>query len=297
MDISFSIVTYNSGQVLHDCLKSLVDSLGHSLEYEIFVVDNGSVDESTAELQNTFPNVHWIQNALNVGYTRAMNQGLKACSGKFCVQLNPDVIVPANTFQHILDFMLDQPDVGICTPKVLNPDGTLQKQCHRSYARPWDVISYFLHLDRLFPHSRFFGGYLLTYLPENEIADVQAVSGSCMVIRSQVFDDIGYLDEQFFAYQEDTDFCFRANNKGWRIVYFPHAEITHLGGMGGSLSQPLKAIYAWHKSYLIYYQKHLAKDYFFLFNWLMYFAMVLKLLSAYLRFFLTRQKVVGTRKP
>jgi GT2 family glycosyltransferase len=168
-------------------------------------------------------------------------------------------------------------DVGICTPKILNRDGSLQRQCRRSFARPWDVITYFLHLDRLFPHSELFGRYLLTYKPENEQYDVDAVSGSCMFIRREVISDIGYLDERYFAYQEDADFCFQAKRKGWRIVYYPNAEIIHWGGLGGSRFRPYRAVYEWHKSYFLYYRKNLAKDYFFLVNWLMYLAMILKL--------------------
>ncbi len=297
MDISFSIVTYNSGEYLIECLRSLITSLGTSILYEITVVDNGSSDRVTDRVKIDFPQVHWIQNLQNQGYSKAMNQGLKRSTGRYVVQLNPDVVVHEDTFQEILAYMNANQDVGICTPKVLNGDGSLQKQCHRSFARPWDVLSYFLQLDKLFPGSRLFGRYLLSYLPEDQIADVEAVSGSCMVIRSEVIDRIGYLDELFYAYQEDTDFCFRANENGWRVVYYPSVKITHYGGMGGSLSDPYKSINAWHKSYFLYYRKHLKKDYFFVVNWGMYLAMGVKLLFAYLRFLLTHDKVIGTKKP
>jgi GT2 family glycosyltransferase len=275
----------------------MIISIGQSLQFEIFVVDNGSSDATIQMLTEDFPQVNLIKNESNFGYTKAMNMGLKLCQGNYLVQLNPDVIIYPDTFQKIVAFLDQNKDVGICTPKVINSDGTLQKQCHRSFARPWDVISYFLGLDRLFPKSKFFGRYLFTYLPEDQIADVQAVSGSCMVIRDSVIQEIGYLDEQFFAYQEDTDFCFRANKANWRVVYFPQSIVKHFGGKGGSLEQPYKAISAWHKSYFLYYKKHLAKDYFFLVNWFMYIAMGIKLFLGYLRLMIKSEKVIGSKKP
>lgn len=297
MDVSFVIVSLNTSNYLKGCLESLVDSLKDSFQYEIIIVDNGSKDGSLQMVSENFPFVTIIRNPENYGYTKAMNIGLKICKGNYLVQLNPDVVVYPETFQTVISYLEQQKVIGICTPKIINSDGSLQKQCRRSFARPWDVLTYFLGLDRIFPNSKLFGRYLLTYLPEDEISDVDSVSGSCMVIRKEVTEKIGYLDEQFFAYQEDTDFCFRAKESNWRIIYFPNAIIKHFGGRGGSLNQPYKSITAWHKSYFLYYKKHLAKNYFFLVNWSMYFAMGIKLVYSYIRFFLRFERVVGTKKP
>ena len=204
--------------------------------------------------------------------------------------------IPA-AFDILLGFMQAHPDVGICTPKVLNSDGSLQLQCRRSAARPWDVITYFSGLWKLFPRSPFFGRYLLTYRGEDEIHEADAVSGSCMVIRREVIEDIGYLDETYFAFQEDTDYCVRAHKAGWKVYYVPLAQITHFGGKSGTGHQPYRSIYHWHRSYLTYYQKHLAGDYFFLVNWFMYAGMALKLGMALAANLFRREKVVGTRKP
>ena len=213
------------------------------------------------------------------------------------MQLNPDVIIEAGSFEKLFDWMNAHSEVGICTPKVVNRDGTLQKQCRRSFARPWDVITYFMGLDRLFPESRLFGRYLLTYLKEDQISEVDAVSGSCMFVRKIVFDQIGYLDERFFAYQEDADICFRAKHAGWKIIYLPITSVVHFGGQGGSKNEPYKAIKAWHRSYYLYYRKNLAKDTFFLVNWLMYLAMGIKLIISLAGAMFQKDKVVGTRKP
>ena len=178
--------------------------------------------------------------------------------------------------------MESQHEVGICGPKVLNTDGTLQKPCRRGESRPWAVFTYFLGLSSLFPKSKFFGEYLMNYMDEDETHEVAGVSGSCMLIRREVIDQIGYLDERFFAYQEDADYCFRTREAGWEIYYMPEAQIIHYGGQGGSRVQPFRSIYAWHHSYYLYYRKNLAKDYFFLFNWVYYFIMLVKLALALL---------------
>ena len=295
-DFSICIVSLNAAGYLRGCLQSLREAT-HEAQYEVIVVDNGSTDGTAGLLAREFPEVQRIANAENLGYTAPMNQALRAGSGRYLVQLNADTLVQAGAFDRLLAYMDAHPQVGICTPKMLNRDGSFQRQCRRSAARPWDVITYFTGLWKLFPRSPLFGRYLLTYLPEDETCEVEAVSGSCMVIRRAVVDAIGYLDETYFAYQEDSDFCFRARQAGWKVFFLPEAQITHFGGQGGSGHQPYRGIYHWHRSYLVYYRRHLARDYFFLVNWLMYAGMALKLGLALAANLLRREKVVGTRKP
>ncbi len=296
MELSIAIVTHNTSAYLRSCLQSI---LLHAPEcrYEIIVVDNGSSDATVPMLHAEFPQVLLIQNTQNEGFTRPLNQALKQAKGRFLIALNPDTIIHAHTFTPLLAYMEAHPQVGILTPKVLNADGSLQKQCRRGEARPLEVFGYFFHLAKLFPHNRALDGYLMSYLPENEIVEVKAVSGSFMLIRRAVIEQIGFFDEGFFAYQEDSDFCFRARQAGWKIIYNPQAQITHFGGMGGSGSQPMRGIYEWHRSFFRYYRKHMAKDYFFLFNWFFYGIMLAKLLLALLKALFSRKKIVGTPKP
>jgi GT2 family glycosyltransferase len=296
IDFSFCIVTFKAREYLKNCLVSLYKSPPQGT-FEIIVVDNGSADGTREMLLAEFPDVKWIENTQNMGYTFPMNQALRTARGNYLVQLNPDTLLHPGAFDTLKQFMQDQPDAGICTPKVLNRDGSLQKQCKRSAARPWDVITYFTRLSALYPHSPLFSRYLTTYLDENQINEVEAVSGSCMFIRREVIEQIGYLDEKLFAYQEDADFCFRARQAGWKIFYIPEAKITHFGGEGGSRVQPYRSIYQWHRSYFIYYQKHLARDYFFLLNWLFYALMGAKLCVSLLSALLRREKYVGSKKP
>lgn len=293
---SFGIVTYNVRDLLKDCLASLYQNLP-AVPFEIIIVDNNSSDGTVEMLRELYPQITVVRNTRNEGYTRPMNKALKLGKGRYLVQLNPDTLVHPGAFDCLLDFMETHPQAGICTPKVLNRDGTLQKQCRRSAARPWDAFTYFSGLSKRFPKNPALARYLMTYLDENEVNEVEAVSGSCMVIRREVVEQIGYLDEMFFAYQEDADFCFRARKAGWKVFYVPQAQITHYGGHGGSQVEVYRSIYEWHRSYFLYYRKHLAKDYFFLFNWFYYALMGGKLLLNLATTLVRKKKVAGTPKP
>ena len=217
-DLTICIVSYNTKPYLQQCLESIRE-IDNNIG-EIIIVDNASSDGSVELIQQCYHQAMLIQNKTNPGYTAAMNQALRVGSGRYLMQLNPDTIVQPGGFIPIIQYMDEHPEVGICTPRILNSDGSLQKQCRRSSARPWDVITYFTRLSSLFPKSRVFGRYLLTWAPDNEILEVEAVSGSCMLIRREVLDRVGYLDEDFFAYQEDADLCFRVREKGWKIFIF-----------------------------------------------------------------------------
>lgn len=261
------------------------------------MVDNGSKDGVGEMLRHEFPEVQFIENDHNAGFTRPMNQALQASQGRYLLQLNPDTLILPGALDRLVAFLEAHPQVGICGPKVLNRDRSLQKPCRRGESRPWAVISYFTGMAALFPKSKWFGEYLMSYMDENETHQVAGVAGSCMLVRREVFEEIGYLDERFFAYQEDADLCFRARQAGWQIYYVPEAQIIHYGSLGGSRVQPYRSIFEWHRSYFLYYRKNLAKDYFFLFNGVYYLAMFLKLLFSLLANFLRRDKFAGSRKP
>lgn len=293
--LSVCIVTLRARDMLRDCLRSLKENTQAC--FEVIVVDNGSKDGVAEMLQEEFPEVTFVENATNEGYTRPMNLALSQGRGRYLLQLNPDTLIQPQALDRLVAFMESHPQVGVCGPKVLNRDYTLQKPCRRGESRPWAVISYFSGLSRLFPKSKLFGEYLLSYMDEDQAHPVAGVAGSCMLIRREVIGRIGYLDERFFAYQEDADFCFRTRQAGWQVYYVPEAQIIHYGSMGGSRVQPYRSIYEWHKSYYLYYRKNLARDYFFLFNWVYYGAMVVKFASALLLNFLRKEKFAGSRKP
>ncbi len=294
-DISICIVTYKARDFLRECLRSIEDTT-RRFQYEVIVVDNGSQDGTIELLEDEFPTVSIVQNEVNAGFTRPMNQALEISIGRYLLQLNPDTEVLLDALDKLAAFMDEHPEVGICGPKVLNRDLTLQKSCRRGESRPLAVLSHFLGLAKIFPEDKRFGEYHLTYKDEDEIHQVAGVAGSCMLIRRDVIDQIGFLDERFFAYQEDADLCFRAREAGWKIFYYPEAQVIHYGGQGGSRVHPYRSIYEWHRSYWLYYRKNLAKDYFFLFNWVYYILMLIKLVITLILSVIRREKFAGPRR-
>jgi len=294
--LSICILTLQARDYLRDCLNSIYAQPPQG-EFEIIVVDNGSTDGTHEMLEMDFPQITLIRNATNLGFSAPMNQAMRAGVGKYLLWLNPDTLIHPATFDRLIEFMQIHPQAGICGPKVLNTDGSLQEPCRRGEPTPWAVISYFLGLHRLFPSRKFFGGYLMNYMDEDETHTVAGVSGSCILVRREVVEQIGYLDERFFAYQEDADYCFRARQAGWLVYYVPTAKITHYGGQGGSRVQPYRSIYAWHRSYFLYYRKNLAQNYFFVLNWLYYLAMLFRLMLVLSINLLRREKSAGRQKP
>ncbi|MDC0480368.1 glycosyltransferase family 2 protein [Candidatus Marinimicrobia bacterium] len=260
MKASVCIVNLNARKHLGLCIDSLNTALD-GYASEIILVDNNSHDGSVEYLQSNYPVVFLIQNSRNEGYTKAMNQALQQAEGDYIFILNPDSRCDAYSLAKLIDFMESDPSIGICGPKVLNEDGSFQKSCRRGIPRPQAVFSYFLGLSNRYPNDTRFTGYHLNHLDENEINEVEAVSGSCCIVKKEVFESIGLLDEQFFAYQEDSDFCFRAKKGGWKIIYNPNSIMTHIGGKGGADSVPFRAIFEWHRSYYLLYQKHFSSDY------------------------------------
>jgi GT2 family glycosyltransferase/lipopolysaccharide/colanic/teichoic acid biosynthesis glycosyltransferase len=228
-DISIIIVSYNVREFLRQSLLSIRKAVAN-LAAEIFVVDNASNDGSADMVRREFSEVKLIANRDNIGFARANNQALRQATGRLLVLLNPDTVVQEDTFTAIRAFFEQHPESGMAGCKVLNPDGSLQLACRRSFPTPWVAFTRLSGLSRLFPNSRWFGRYNLTYLPENETAEVEAISGSFMAVRRQALDQVGLLDEDFFLYGEDLDWCFRMRAAGWKIHYFPGTQIIHFKG-------------------------------------------------------------------
>lgn len=295
-DLAVCIVTRSSRDVVIDCLTSLYEQT-QGLDLDVIVVDNASKDGTVEAIRKKFPSMKLILNSENLGFSRAVNQGLRQLDAKYYVLLNPDAMLLDRALPRLIQFMEENPQAGICVPKVLNSDGSIQLQCRRGEARPGEVFAYFLGLAKRFPNDTRFTGYLLNHIDNDKINEVKAVSGSCMIIRREVVEQIGFLDEIYFAYQEDTDYCFQARKVGWKVYYVPLASVIHLGGRGGSNVSPYFGVYQWHRSYYLYYRKNLAKDYPFWFHPFYYLVMLVKMMTNMIGVFLSRDKVVGTRKP
>ncbi len=228
-DISIILVSYNVKQYLEQALDSIFKAL-HGLRGEVFVVDNGSGDGSAAMVRKRHPRVRLIENAGNAGFARANNQALRLARGRAVCLINPDTLVKEDTFRVCLDFLRAHLETGAVGCKILNPDGTLQLACRRSFPTPWVAFTKVTGLSRLFPQSRLFGRYNLTFLDPERTNEVEAISGSFMLVRKTAMDETGLLDEDFFLYGEDLDWCYRIRSRGWKIMYLPATQIVHYKG-------------------------------------------------------------------
>lgn len=235
-ELSVIIVNYNVKDFLEQTLISVLKAL-QGISSEIIVVDNNSDDGSVAHIRQRFSEVTLIANAENLGFAKASNQGLATARGEFLLLLNPDTVVQEDTFARVLEFMRQHPDTGLVGCKILNPDGTLQLACRRSFPTPWVAFTKLSGLSQLFPKSRLFGRYNLTYLDPDQANEVEAISGSFMMIRREVLQNVGSLDESFFMYGEDLDWCYRIRQCGWKVRYFPGTQIIHFKGESSKRSE------------------------------------------------------------
>ncbi len=229
MQLSVIIVNYNVRSFLENALLSIQKAM-QNIEGEIFVVDNASDDGSVELVQTSFPDVKLILNQTNLGFAAANNIALAQSSGKYILLINPDTIVQEDTLTSLIEYLENNPQVGLAGCKILNPDGSLQLACRRSIPTPWSAFTKVTGLSALFPNTKLFGKYNLTYLNPNETYEVEAVSGSFMFLRREVYEQVGKLDESYFMYGEDLDWCYRIIKAGWKIVYYHKTQIIHYKG-------------------------------------------------------------------
>lgn len=229
MDLSIIIVNYNVKEFLQNLLHS-IDKAARGLEHEVIVVDNASEDGSVEFLRKNFPSVKLIANRENQGFGKANNQGMEIARGRYLLLLNPDTLLSEDTLATMISFMNKTPEAGMAGCKILNPDGTLQLACRRSFPGPWVSFCKVTGLSNLFPGSRLFAKYNLTYLDENKTYEVDAISGSFMMLRREVYEKIGGFDEDFFMYGEDLDLCYRIQKAGYKVYYTHSTQIIHYKG-------------------------------------------------------------------
>ncbi len=229
IDISIIIVNYNVKDFLLQCLRS-IDPATRDLSCEVIIVDNCSPDGSVSYLQPLFPHVQFLSLKENVGFGRANNLALEKARGEYILFLNPDTLLEERTLQAMVAYMRGHSDVGMCGCRVLNPDGTLQLACRRSYPTPWASFCKISGLQSLFPRSRLFAQYNQTFRPEDETYFVDAISGSFMFARASALNQSGGFDPDFFMYGEDLDLCYRISRAGWKIAYVPETSVIHYKG-------------------------------------------------------------------
>ncbi len=258
MDLSVIIVNYNVRQFLENSLTSILRAL-EGLEGEVFVVDNASEDGSVEMVRNKFPAVRLIENPANAGFARANNIALKQARGRYLLLINPDTVVQEDTFTVMMRFLDEHPDAGLAGCKILNPDGSFQLPCRRSFPTPWVAFTKIFGLSALFPHSRLFGRYNLTYLSPDETYPVDAVSGSFMMLRRDVYEKVGGLDEAFFMYGEDLDWCYRIRQAGYKVYYVHATKIIHFKGESTRRSD-IDEIRTFYQAMQLFVEKHFSRS-------------------------------------
>lgn len=254
--ISVVIVSYNVREYLDACLQSVF----HAAEafpgkVEVIVFDNDSRDGTLTLLRPRYPEVTWLASDRNLGFGSGCNRGAAVSTQDLLLFLNPDTLVAADTFQVMQDFFAAQEHIGVAGCKIVNRDGSLQLACKRSFPSPTAAAYKLSGLSSLFPKSRVFGKYNLTFLDENKTHEVDAVSGSFLCVKSELFRAVGGFDEDFFMYGEDLDICFRVKLLGKRNFYHPGTTVMHFKGESAK-SRPLRSFLYFYHAMVIFSKKH-----------------------------------------
>jgi len=273
MDLSVVLVSYNTRDLLEQALRTALEAAA-GLRVEVFVVDNASRDGSAEMVAAKFPHVKLIRSPRNLGFAGGNNLALRQVQGRHVLLLNTDTVVRRDTLTHLVGFLDAHPEAGAVGCKILNPDGTLQLACRRGFPTPMAAFCKVCGLSRLFPRSRRLAAYNLTYLDPEQTNEVDALSGSCMMVRKAAMDQVGLLDEDYFMYGEDLDWCYRLSQAGWRIYYDPGTAIVHFKGESGRAEQ-MKVLYRFYEAMSIFVRKHMQRRYRFFPLWLLHVGIAL----------------------
>jgi len=262
-DVGIVIVNWNTRDLLRGCLRSLAAG-DPSVTRRVLVVDNASADGSAAMVKAEFPDVELIENPENSGFAAANNLGLRrlgfvgdcATAPRYALLLNPDTEAPPDGLRKIIDRVDRDPTIGGAGPRLQLPDGSLDLACRRSFPTPEIAMWRMLGLSKLFPKSRLFGRYNLTYLDEYLETEVDCVVGAFMLVRREVIAKVGLLDETFWMYGEDIDWAFRIKQAGWKILYYPAVTVLHIKRAASRQNPRTKLEF--QRASLIFYRKHYA---------------------------------------
>ena len=267
MRLSVVFLNYNTRDLTRQALSSVL-AAAEGLEAEIFVVDNASADGSTDMVAEEFPQVKLICNEANVGFAAGNNVALRQVTGEYVLLINTDTIVRRDALHTMVEFLDEHPEAGACGCKILDPDGTLQLDSRRGFPTPLAAFCKMSGLSRFFPKHPLIAHYHMTYLDPEQTAEVEVLSGSCMMVRKAAMDEVGLLDEDYFMYGEDIDWCYRFHQAGWKIYYVPTTSIIHFRGESGR-GVPLRILYRKSRAMSIFVNKHMARRFRFFPLWLL----------------------------
>lgn len=277
-DLSISIVNYNSGQVLVDCLRS-IQAVSTEANIDIWIVDNASSDGSVELLQKEFPKYHYILNSENFGFGKAHNQALRQIKTEYTLVLNPDTLLKPGVLAGMLEYMNQNPKVGVSTCKIVYSTGQVDLTAHRGFPTPWASLLYILGNDSL---------YHLSSRISDQPHPVDAISGAFFFARQAILEKVGFFDEDYFMYAEDIDLCFKIKQAGFEVMYLPGIEIIHYKGVSSGIKKSsseqttatkeskLRAFNAFYETMWIFYRKHYLTKYPFFINWLVWLGIHLK---------------------
>ncbi len=254
LELSVTICSWNTQSDLHACLRSLEALVGEA-SYEVIVIDNNSEDESADMVETDFPWVRLYRMEHNLGFTGGHNYALAQRKAPHALLLNSDTIVHAGALRTLLEYSKDHPEAGIIGPKLLNPDGSLQYSC-RHFPNPGAALFRNTFLGKWFPNNPFTKRYLMSDWNHNEPREVDWVSGAAFLATSRLMDKIGFMDPEYFMFCEDVDWCFRAWEAGFKVVYLPQTVITHAIGRSTDKA-PNRMIGRFHRSMFRFYQKNM----------------------------------------
>lgn len=272
MKLSIIIVNYNTYALTKQTIDSIIQK-EHPFQYEILLVDNASCDGSIERLQQEYKIalsqgiLQILINHTNMGFSKANNIGIKIAKGDYILLLNSDTVINGNCLESCLAKIEEDTGIGALGCKVVLSDGSLDHACKRGFPTPKASLYYLLKLYKKNPIK--YGQYNALQLPENQIGEVDCLTGAFMLMPKNVLSKVGLLDEDFFMYGEDIDLCYRIKEAGYKILYYPKAQITHYKG-GSSKKKRTKIIYDFHQAMWIFYKKHYYKNYNFITTCLVY---------------------------
>ncbi len=259
------IVTHNSEKFIEHCLNSIPKN------YRIIIIDNASKDK-TKEIVKKFENVKLIENKKNIGFTKAVNQGIKETRSEFILLLNPDIIVLGDAIKKLEEFMKVHPECGAVAPQLLNPDLTIQNSC-RKFPTPFNIFLEFMLLPRIFKKLSL---WKMGYFKHNKLCEVEQPMASAIMIRKKVFKKIGYFNEKYKNYVSDVDFCYRMKKEGFKIYFYPDAKMIHYLGRTMKM-YPLKSVIELHHSLYKFLKENYDKKFLLIIDgFLLYFSMLIR---------------------
>lgn len=286
MNLSIIIVNYNTKELTHQTIDSIINN-SSGLDYEIIVVDNSTNLTEQCTYESKYVTV--MRDVENHGFGHACNIGAAKSIGDILLFLNSDTLIHDNSLNKCVDYMKKDEKIGVLGARILLRDGTLDHGCKRGFPTPSAALYYYVGLDRKYPSSKKYGSYRQTFLNELVSNEVDSVSGAFLMIKKDIFDNINGFDETFFMYGEDLDLCYRVKEKGFKVIYYADAVITHLKGQSGLHKSSNTVIYHFYNAMILFYNKHYKNKYNVFIKFLVYSAIKIK-------YYLTLLKSRGNKK-